>query len=63
MFIKNLLYSVSFAEETAGIRNRELSNGLYEASISSPISVLHIIEHYRQQFDTYHQGQFPITEN
>ena len=23
----------------------------------------HTIEHQRQQFDTYHQGQVPITEN
>ena len=28
-----------------------------------PITVWHIIEHQRQQFDTYHQGQVPITEN
>ena len=27
------------------------------------ITVWHVIEHQRQQFDTYHQGQVPITEN
>ena len=31
--------------------------------ITLPITVWHIIEHQRQQFDTYHQGQVPITEN
>ena len=31
--------------------------------ITLPITVWHIIEHQRQKFDTYHQGQVPITEN
>ena len=42
---------------------RELPNGLYESVITLPITVWHIIEHQRQQFDTYHQGQVPIPEN
>ena len=54
----NLLYSVSFTEEIARIGVRDLSNGLYESVITLPIT-----EHQRQQFDTYHQGQVPITEN
>ena len=61
--INSLLYSVSFTEETARISIRDLSNGLYESILTLPITVWHIIEHQRQQFDTYHQGQFPITEN
>ena len=59
----SLLYSVSFTEETARISIRDLSNGLYESVVTLPITVWHIIEHQRQQFDTYHQGQVPITEN
>ena len=59
----SLLYSVSFTEETARISIRDLSNGLYESILNLPITVWHIIEHQRQQFDTYHQGQVPITEN
>ena len=59
----NLLYSFSFTEEIARIGVRDLSNGLYESLITLPITVWHIIEHQRQQFDTYHQGQDPITEN
>ena len=59
----SLLYSVSFTKETARISIRDLSNGLYESVVTLPITVWHIIEHQRQQFDTYHQGQFPITEN
>ena len=59
----SLLYSFSFTEETARISIKELSNGLYESVITLPITVWHIIEHQRQQFDTYHQGQVPITEN
>ena len=38
-------------------------NGLYESLVNLPITVSHIIEHQRQQFDTYHQGQVPFTEN
>ena len=60
---KNILYSVSFNEEISRIGVRELSNGLYEFVITLPITVWHIIEHQRQQFDTYHQGLVPITEN
>ena len=59
----NLLYSVSFTEEIARTGVRDLSNGLYESVIGLPITVWHIIEHQRQQFDTYHQGQVPILEN
>ena len=59
----NLLYSVSFTEDIARIGMRDLSNGLYESVITLPITVWHIIEHQRQQFNTYHQGQVPITEN
>ena len=59
----SLLYSVSFTEETARISIRDLSNGFYETILNLPITVWHIIEHQRQQFDTYHQGQVPITEN
>ena len=59
----SLLYSVSFTEETTRISIRDLSNGLYESVVTLPLSVWHIIEHQRQQFDTYHQGQVPITEN
>ena len=59
----NLLYSVSFIEETARIEIRDLSNRLYESVIILPIIVRHVIEHQRQQFDTCHQGQVPITEN
>ena len=59
----SLLYSVYFTEETAWISIRELSNGLYESVVTLPITVWHIIEQQRQQFETYHQGQFPITEN
>ena len=59
----NLLYSISFTEDIARIGVRDLSNGLYESVITLPITVWHIIEHQRQQFDTYHQGQVPITEN
>ena len=59
----SLLYSVYFTEETARISIRDLSNGLYESVVILPITVWHIIEHQRQQFDTYHQGQVPITEN
>ena len=56
----NLLYSFSFTEDIARIG---VSNGLYESVITLPITVWHIFEHQRQQFDTYHQGQVPITEN
>ena len=59
----SLLYSFSFTEETARISVKDLSNGLYESVITLPITVWHIIEHQRQQFDTYHQDQVPITEN
>ena len=59
----NLLYSVSFTEEIARIGLRDFSNELYESLITLPITVWHIIEHQRQQFDTYHHGQVPITEN
>ena len=31
--------------------------------ITLSITVWHIFEHQRQQFDTYHQGQVPITDN
>ena len=31
--------------------------------ITSPITVWHIIEHKKQQFDTYHHGKVPITDN
>ena len=60
---KSLLYSFSFTEETALISIKDLSNGLYESVITLPITVWHTIEHQRQQFDAYHQGQVPITEN
>ena len=59
----SLLYSFFFTEETARISVKDLSNGLYESVITLPITVWHIIEHQRQQFDNYHQGQVPITEN
>ena len=59
----NLLYSVSFTEDIARIGVRDLSNGLYESVITLPITVWHIIDQERQQFDTYHQGQVLITEN
>ena len=59
----SLLYSVTFTEETARKSIRDLSNGFYESVITLPITVCHIIEHQRQQFDKYHQGQVPITEN
>ena len=60
----NLLYSVFFfTEEIARIGVRDLSNGLNKSVITIPITVWHIIEHQRHQFDTYHQGQVPITEN
>ena len=59
----SLLYSVSFTEETARISIRDMSIGLYESLVTLIITVWHIIEHQRQQFDTYHQGQVPITEN
>ena len=59
----SLLYSVSFTEEPARISIRDLSNGLYESVVTLPFRVWHIKEHQRQQFDTYHQGQVPITEN
>ena len=44
-------------------QKRDLSNGLYESVTTLPITVWHINEHQRQQFDTYQQGQVPITEN
>ena len=50
----NLRYSVPFAEDIARIGVRDLSNGLYESVTILPITVWHIIEHQRQQFDTYH---------
>ena len=50
----NVLYSVSFTEEVARIGVRVLSNGPYESAITLPITLWHIIEHQRQQFDTYH---------
>ena len=59
----SLLYSFSFTEETARISIRDLSNRLYESVITLPITVWHIIEHQRQQFNTYHQGQVPFTDN
>ena len=58
-----LLYSISFTEDIARIGNRDLSFGLYESVITLPITVWHIFEHQRQQFDTYYKGQVPITEN
>ena len=60
----NLLYSVSFTEETPRIGNRDLSNGLFDSDsvITLLITVWHIIEHQRQQFDRYRQGQIAITE-
>ena len=59
----SLLYSVSFTEETARISIRDLPNGLYKLIVTLPITVWRIIQHQQQQFDTYHQGQVPITEN
>ena len=59
----SLPYSVSFTEETARISIRDLSNGVHESVVTLPIIAWHIIEHQRQQFDTYHQGQVRITEN
>ena len=59
----SLIYSVSFTEQTARISIRDLSNGLYESVVTTPITVWHIIEHQKQPFETYHQGQVPITEN
>ena len=59
----NILYSFSFTEEISLIGVRDLSNGLYESVITLPITVWHINEHQRQQFDTYHQVQVPVTEN
>ena len=59
----SLLYSVSFTEEIARIGVQGLSNGEYESVIFLFITVWHIIEHQRQQFETYHQGQVPLTDN
>ena len=59
----NLLYSVSFTEEIAWIGVRDLSNGLYESVTTLRITEWHIIEHQRQQLDTYHQQKAAITEN
>ena len=59
----NFLYSVSFTEEIAWIGLRDFSNGLNESLISLPLTVWQIVEHQRQQFNTYNQGQVPITEN
>ena len=59
----SLLYLLSFTEDIARIGVRDLSNGLYESLITLPITVWNNIEHQWQQFDTYHQGQVPITEN
>ena len=59
----SLLYSFSFTQQTARISIKDLSNGLYVSVITLPITVWHINEYQRQQFDTYHQGQVPITEN
>ena len=59
----SLLYTFSFTEETARISIKDLSKRLYESVITLPIPVWHIIEHHRQQFDTCHRGQVPITEN
>ena len=59
----SLLYSAPFIREIARIWVRDLSSGLYESVITLPITVWQIIEHQRQQFDTYHQGQVPITVN
>ena len=59
----SLLYSVSFTEETARISIRDLSNGHYESILTLLITVWHIFEQQRQHFDTFHQGQVPITEN
>ena len=59
----SLLYSVSLTEDNARISIRDLSNGFYESILTLPITVWHIIEHQRQQFDTYDQGQVANTEN
>ena len=59
----SLLYLVSFIEETARITITDLSKGLFEFFVILSITVWHVIEHQRQQFGTYHQGQVPITEN
>ena len=59
----SLLYTFYFTEYTARIGIRYLSNGLFEAVITLPINARHINEHQRQQFDTNHQGQVPITVN
>ena len=58
----SFLYSVSFTEETARLSIRDLFCELYESVLALSITVWHIIEHQRQQFDMYHQGQVPITE-
>ena len=59
----SFLYSFSFTEETPWISIRDLSNGFYESVITLPVTVWHIIECQRQQYESYHQGQVPITEN
>ena len=50
------------SQETARICIRDLSKGFYECVVTLPIKIWYIIEHTRQQFDTYHQGQVSITE-
>ena len=60
---KRFHYSVFFKDDTAWISISDLSNEFYKSVVTLPIKVWDNKELQRQQFETYHQGQVPITEN
>ena len=59
----NLIYSFSFTPEKVHIQINDTSNNLFMTCLEMPVEVLQIIEQQRQQFNTFHMSQVPLTEN
>ena len=59
----NLIYSISFTPEKVHIQINDTSNNLFMTCLVMPVEVLQIIEQQRQQFNTFHMSQVPLTEN
>ena len=59
----NLIYSFSFTPEKLHIHINDTSNNLFMTCLEMPVEVLQIIEQQRQQFNSFHMSQVPLTEN
>ena len=59
----NLIYSFSFTPEKVHIQINDTSNNFFMTCLEMPVEVLQIIEQQRQQFNTFHMSQVPLTEN